>query len=269
VRVNRRVRTVTRFGYRAGMGGLALECATRSDVGRVRANNEDSVFASPRLAAVADGVGGAAAGEVASQTVIHALMALDKSWLDRRLEDALAEAVAWGNQTVGFLVSCRPELAGMGTTLTAVALADDGRYVVAQVGDSRAYLWRDGHLTQLTRDDSWVQELVDRGEITPEQARHHPRRSVVLQALDGDPGRRPSLGGRRARPGDRLLVCSDGLSDLVGDDELAVALRRPSRDACADELIGRALAAGGRDNVSVVVADVVPRRDAATAWHRG
>jgi serine/threonine protein phosphatase PrpC len=256
------------FGYRPGMGGLALECAARSDVGRVRADNEDSVFASPRLAAVADGVGGAAAGEVASRTVIDALVALDKSWLDRRLEDALAEAVAWGNQTVGFLVSCRPEMAGMGTTLTAVALADDGRYVVAQVGDSRAYLLRDGRLTQLTRDDSWVQELVDRGEITREQARRHPRRSVVLQALDGDPGRRASLATRRARPGDRLLICSDGLSDVVGDDELAAALRHPSRAACADELIERALVAGGRDNVSVIVADVGARRDAATAWQR-
>jgi serine/threonine protein phosphatase PrpC len=250
------------------MPGLALACAARTDPGRVRAQNEDAVFAGPRLAAVADGVGGAAAGEVASSAVIQSLVALDKQWLDGPLEDALAAAVAHGNQTVSFIAACRPETAGMATTLAAVALADDGRYVLASVGDSRAYLFREGRLTQLTRDDSWVQELVDAGAITAREARRHPQRSVVLAALDGDPARRAAIGVEAARAGDRLLLCSDGLSDLVEDDALAAALRIGDREACADRLVALALAAGGPDNVSAVVADVVPRIDPAAAWSR-
>src|SRR4051794_21307513 len=159
------------------MAGLMLECSARSDVGR-RPNNEDAVFASPRLAAVADGVGGAAAGEVASRAAIDALVALDKTRLDRRLEDALADAVASGNARIGFIAACRPRTAGMSTTLTAVALGDDG-YVLANVGDSRTYLLRDGVLTQLSRDDSYVQMLLDSGTLAPEEARRHPQRSLV------------------------------------------------------------------------------------------
>src|SRR3954452_21101036 len=250
------------------MPALALACAARTDPGRVRAHNEDAVYAGPPMAAVADGVGGAAAGEVASHVVIDALVALDKSWLDGSLEEALAEAMAHGNQTVSFVAACRPETAGMATTLAAVALDDDGRYVLASVGDSRAYLLREGRLSQLTRDDSWVQELLDAGLITPAEARVHPQRSVVLKALDGDPGHRAAISVEAARPDDRLLVCSDGLSDLVDDPDLAAALRIADREAAADRLLALALAAGGRDNVSVVVADVVPRRDPAQGWAR-
>lgn len=250
------------------MPALALACAARTDAGRVRAHNEDAVFAGPRLAAVADGVGGSAAGEVASHVVINALVALDKRWLDEPLEEALAAAVAHGNQTVSFIAACRPETAGMATTLAAVALDDDGRYVLASLGDSRAYLLRDGRLTQLTRDDSWVQELLDAGMITAAEARLHPQRSVVLKALDGDPGHRAAISVEPARPDDRLLLCSDGLSDLVDDPALAAALGIADRDAAADRLLALALEAGGRDNVSVVVADVVARRDPAESWAR-
>jgi protein phosphatase len=246
------------------MTGLMLECSARSDVGR-RHNNEDAVFASSRLAAVADGVGGAAAGEVASRTLINALAHVDKSRLQGRLEDALAEGIARGNETIGFIAASRPAMAGMSTTVTAVALDDEG-CVVANVGDSRTYLLRDGALTQLTRDDSWVQLLLDSGEITPEQARDHPRRSLVLAALDGEPDLAPTLTRFDARAGDRLLLCSDGLSDVVDDATIAATLGIADRGACAERLIELALAAGGRDNVSAVVADVSPRRDPATAW---
>jgi protein phosphatase len=245
--------------------GLTLECVARTDVGR-RPNNEDAVFASPRLVAVADGVGGAAAGEVASRTLINALVQVDRCRLAGRLDEALAAGIAWGNETIGFIADCRPAMAGMSTTVTAVALGDDG-YVVANLGDSRTYLLRGGTLTQLTRDDSWVQLMIDSGELTAAQARDHPRRSLVLAALDGEPDRRPVLTSFDARPGDRLLLCSDGLSDVVDDATIEATLGEVAdRAACAARLIALALDAGGRDNVSAVVADVGERRDPADAW---
>jgi protein phosphatase len=246
--------------------GLSLAWALRTDVGPVRGNNEDAVYASPRLAAVADGVGGASAGEVASRLAIDALAHLDKCRLDSPLEDALAAAIATGNERIGFIAECRPQTAGMSTTLTAVALGDE-RYVLANIGDSRTYLLRDGALTRLSRDDSYVQMLLDRGAVTPEEARRHPQRSLVLEALDGDRQRRPpAVTTAPARAGDRLLLCSDGLSDYVDDDAIAAVLRDGARDDVAERLVAMALAAGARDNVSVVVADVEPRRDPATAW---
>ncbi|HEX2106005.1 MAG TPA: protein phosphatase 2C domain-containing protein [Solirubrobacteraceae bacterium] len=248
------------------MSALMLEAAARTETGPVRGNNEDAVFAGPRLLAVADGVGGAAAGEVASRLAIDAVAHLAGRRLDAPLEGALADALATANDTIGFVAECRPLMAGMSTTLTTVALSDDGAYLLANVGDSRTYLLRDGALTRLSRDDSLVQLLVDRGAVTPAEARRHPQRSLVLETLDGRPRERTAPARLRARAGDRLLLCSDGLSDMVDDDAIATALREPSREACADRLVGLALAAGGRDNVSVVVADVVERRDPAAAW---
>jgi PPM family protein phosphatase len=248
------------------VSALVLEAAARTDTGPVRRNNEDAVFAGPRLVAVADGVGGAAAGEVASRLAIDAVAHLAGRRLDAPLDDALADAVAAANDTIGFVASCRPLRAGMSTTLTTVALNDDGGYVLANVGDSRTYLLRDGALTRLTRDDSLVQLLVDRGQVTRAEARHHPQRSLVLETLDGRPRERTAPARVQARAGDRLLLCSDGLSDMLDDDVIAEALGEPSRDACAERLVALALAAGGRDNVSVVVADVVERRDPDAAW---
>jgi PPM family protein phosphatase len=248
------------------MTGLSLACAVRTDVGPVRGNNEDAVYASPRLAAVADGVGGAAAGEVASRAAINALVELDRCRLEEPLERALPQAVASGNAAIGFLAECRPQMAGMSTTLTAVALGDDG-YVLANVGDSRTYLLRDGALRRLSRDDSYVQMLLDRGAIGPDEARRHPQRSLVLEALDGDPDRRPPVVTTApAQAGDRLLLCSDGLSDYVDDDAIAAALGDGAREDVAERLVAMALAAGARDNVSVVVADVEPRRDPRNGW---
>jgi len=248
------------------MSALTLECAARSDIGR-RANNEDAVYASPRLAAVADGVGGSAAGEVASQWIIEALIHLDKCRLGGPLDDALLAAIAWGNETIGFIAGARPHMSGMSTTLTAVALANDGTYALANIGDSRTYLLRDRELTQLSRDDSFVQQLIDEGHLTAEQARRHPSRSLVLEALDGRPERRPAIRTLAGRAGDRLLLCSDGLSDVVDRSALeAMLVRHDSRADCADALVALALESGARDNVSAIVIDVIPRSDPATAW---
>ncbi len=233
------------------MTPLTLRCAARSDVGR-RTNNEDACFASPRLAVVADGVGGAQAGEVASRTVVNALIALDKRTTDQDLTQAVAE----GNAAIAFVAERRPEYRGMSTTLAAVTVVSDC-YEVANVGDSRVYLLRAGELTQLTRDESLVQELIDAGHLTDAEARRHPQRNFVLRALDGSPGTDPAITTVPARPGDRLLVCSDGLSDVLPDDRIAAVLTtRADRRAAADLLVEQALQAGARDNVTVVVADV-------------
>jgi protein phosphatase len=237
------------------MTELALAPCAITHPGLRRSNNEDALLATRRLVAVADGVGGAAAGEVASQAAIDMLAQLEKCWLGEPLPLALSSAVADGNARIGFLAGCRPQLAGMATTLTAVGL-DDG-YVVANIGDSRTYLLRDGELRQLTRDDSFLQELLDAGTVDAATARSHPQRNVVLAALDGDPGRAPAIVRADARLGDRLLLCSDGLSDLVDDDAIAATLTASSREDAARRLVDAALDAGGRDNVTVVVADVV------------
>ena len=236
------------------MSALILECAVRSDVGPVRRQNEDAVFATSRLAAVADGVGGHAAGEVASQAVIDVLAHLEKCWLSEPLPAALARAVQSGNERIGFIAECRPEMAGMSTTLTAVALHED--YVIANIGDSRTYLYRDGVLTQLTRDDSYLQMLIDQGIVDAESARTHPRRNLVLEALDGGTDRSPAVTIHPARVGDRLLLCSDGLSDVLDAETIRDTLDTPSRERCAERLLELALDAGARDNVSLIVADV-------------
>ncbi|HUA69454.1 MAG TPA: protein phosphatase 2C domain-containing protein, partial [Solirubrobacteraceae bacterium] len=235
------------------MSALTMQAAAWTEVGR-RANNEDSVFCSPRLVAVADGVGGAAAGEVASRCAINEMISLEASRLTSALDVAVHGALQKANSALSFLVECRPEWAGMATTLTAVALSNDGDYVIANVGDSRTYLSRDGELRQLTRDQSLVQELIDRGSITREQARGHPQRSVVLESLDGNEHAIGAPALHRARLGDRLLLCSDGISDYLTDDQIAVALRTRSPQDAAQQLVAMALDAGSRDNVSAVVA---------------
>jgi PPM family protein phosphatase len=244
--------------------GVRLEAAVRTHPGLVRTSNEDAALATPRLVAVADGVGGHAAGEVASRIAIDALAGLEKRRITGSLAEELAAAVGEGNARVGFTAQARPQLAGMATTVTAVA-ADDG-LLVASVGDSRAYLLRGGRLEQLTRDDSLVQELVDGGHLTPEQAREHPQRSVVTAALDGRSGLEPAVGHYDARPGDRVLLCSDGLSDLVDAETIAGTLQVADREEAADALVRLALEAGGRDNVTVVIADVADDPEGSAAW---
>lgn len=247
------------------MSPLQFEFAVRTDLGR-RVNNEDRAFASERLAVVADGVGGAAAGEVASRLAVERMIELDKRRLLAPLEDELRDAVAGANQAIGFTVDCRPDHAGMATTITTVALTNDGEYLVLNVGDSRTYLRRDGELRQLTRDDSLVQALVDYGELTPEEARGHPQRSVVTAVLGGQARLALEVLRLAGRAGDRLLLCSDGVSDAIDDAEISRTLEIADRDRCAQELIDRALAAGGRDNITAVVADVVEHDGSAAGW---
>ncbi|MGP4058348.1 PP2C family protein-serine/threonine phosphatase [Mycobacterium sp. 4D054] len=234
---------------------LVLRYAARSDRGLVRANNEDSVYAGARLLALADGMGGHAAGEVASQLVIAALAHLDDDEPGGDLLSKLDAAVREGNSAIAAHVEADPELEGMGTTLTAILFAGN-RLGLVHIGDSRGYLLRDGELTQITKDDTFVQTLVDEGRITAEEAHSHPQRSLIMRALTGHEVE-PTLIMREARAGDRYLLCSDGLSDPVSHDTIAEALQIEDVAESADRLIELALRGGGPDNVTVVVADVV------------
>ncbi|MER7452522.1 PP2C family protein-serine/threonine phosphatase [Nocardia beijingensis] len=234
---------------------LVLRYAARSDRGLVRGNNEDSVYAGARLLALADGMGGHAAGEVASQLMIAALAHLDDDEPGDDLLGKLDAATREGNAAIADQVEEEPELDGMGTTLTAILFAGK-KLGLVHIGDSRAYLLRGGELTQITRDDTFVQSLVDEGRITPEQAHTHPQRSLIMRALTGNEIE-PTLIMREARAGDRYLLCSDGLSDVVSDETIANTMREGSTDECADRLIELALRSGGPDNVTVVVADVI------------
>jgi PPM family protein phosphatase len=234
---------------------LVLRYAARSDRGLVRANNEDSVYAGARLLALADGMGGHAAGEVASQLVIAALAHLDDDEPGGDLLAKLDGAVRAGNSAIAAQVEMEPDLEGMGTTLTAILFAGN-RIGLVHIGDSRGYLLRDGELTQITKDDTFVQTLVDEGRITREEAHSHPQRSLIMRALTGHEVE-PTLTMREARAGDRYLLCSDGLSDPVSDDTILEALQIPDVAESAYRLIELALRGGGPDNVTVVVADVV------------
>jgi PPM family protein phosphatase len=234
---------------------LVLRYAARSDRGLVRANNEDSVYAGARLLALADGMGGHAAGEVASQLVIAALAHLDDDEPGGDLLGKLEAAVHAGNSAIAAQVEMEPDLEGMGTTLTAILFAGN-RLGLVHIGDSRGYLLRDGELTQITKDDTFVQTLVDEGRITAEEAHSHPQRSLIMRALTGHEVE-PTLTMREARAGDRYLLCSDGLSDPVSDETILEALQIPDVAESAYRLIELALRGGGPDNVTVVVADVV------------
>jgi protein phosphatase len=235
---------------------LVLRYAARSDRGLVRANNEDSVYAGARLLALADGMGGHAAGEVASQLVIAALAHLDDDEPGGDLLSKLDPAVPQeGNSAIAAHVEADPELEGMGTTLTAI-LFDGNRLGLVHIGDSRGYLLREGELTQITKDDTFVQTLVDEGRITAEEAHSHPQRSLIMRALTGHEVE-PTLIMREARAGDRYLLCSDGLSDPVSHETILDALHITDVAESADRLIELALRGGGPDNVTVVVADVI------------
>ncbi|MFC0507473.1 PP2C family protein-serine/threonine phosphatase [Micromonospora costi] len=234
---------------------LILRSAILNDIGLVRTNNEDSALAGDRLVAVADGMGGLPAGEVASEIVIRILDELTPPTDPDPAADALRAVVSTANQRIHAAITVDPAREGMGTTLTAALLAGD-TLVLAQVGDSRCYLLRDTKLTQLTRDDTFVQALVDQGALTPEQARHHPQRSLVTRAVQGADST-PTIGTLTVQAGDRLLLCSDGLSDYVEDEAIAVTLGAyGDRQLCGEQLVKLAHQAGAPDNVTVVVSDV-------------
>jgi PPM family protein phosphatase len=234
---------------------LTLRYAARSDRGLIRAGNQDSVYAGPRLLAVADGMGGMAAGDVASNIVIAALAHLDEDVPGNAPLDALRMAVESANQQIRDAVDSNPAMEGMGTTLTGM-LFGGSKLGLAHIGDSRAYLLRDGELAQITRDDTYVQLLVDEGRISPEEANTHPQRSLLMRALDGRDAD-PEYSVRQAVPGDRYLLCSDGLSGVVSDETIAGTMREyHDPNQCAERLIQLALRGGGPDNITVIVADV-------------
>jgi serine/threonine protein phosphatase PrpC len=232
-----------------------IRYAARTDRGLLRANNQDSVFAGDRLLVIADGMGGHAAGDVASRLVVAAFVDLDELPLGSDMVGPLTDATRDGNAAIAEMVDENPELDGMGTTLTAL-LFDGPVVALAHVGDSRAYLYRNGVLHQISHDDTFVQSLVDDGRITADEAAHHPQRSLLLRALNGTE-MDPSITMREISPGDRFLICSDGLSDVVSPESIADTLAGADTDQVADTLIQLALVGGGPDNVTVIVADVL------------
>ena len=247
---------------------LTLRYAARSDVGLVREGNEDSGYAGPYLLAVADGMGGHAAGEVASRAAIDELVNADHL-PDGDPIDVLSAAVSAANGRIDDMARADPSRAGMGTTSTAL-LWNGVQLALGHIGDSRAYLLRNGSLAQITRDHTFVQSLVDDGRITPEDAREHPARSVVTKVLQGQSPIHPDYSIIDVQAGDRLLICSDGLSDVITDQDIEAALGRAHTvDDAADQLIAMALDSGAPDNVTVVVGELVEAdvagADASTA----
>lgn len=236
---------------------LSLRFAAGSHKGMIREGNEDSGYAGPRLLAIADGMGGQAAGEVASSEVISTIVALDDDVPGSDVLTSLGHAVQRANDQLRQMVEEDPALEGMGTTLTAL-LWTGQRLGMVHVGDSRAYLLRDGVLTQITQDHTWVQRLVDEGRITEEEAGTHPQRSLLMRALGSGDHVEPDLSIREVRAGDRYLICSDGLSGVVSHQTMEDTLASyQGPQETVQELIQLALRGGGPDNITVIVADVL------------
>ena len=234
---------------------LRLRYAALSDVGRVRKDNQDSGFAGENLLVIADGVGGAARGDIASSTAVQILRRLDAPPPENLLE-ALAGAIHRAHDRIAELVDEDPELEGTSTTVTA-ALFDGRRVGIGHVGDSRGYLLRNGELSQLTKDHTFVQSLIDEGRITEEESRSHPHRNLILRAVDGVHETDPDLFTIELVQGDRLLLCSDGCSGVLDNDRLADILGTGTVDFATVELVRASLEAGSSDNITCVVADVV------------
>ncbi|HEU5036057.1 MAG TPA: protein phosphatase 2C domain-containing protein [Nocardioides sp.] len=239
---------------------MRLHFAAVSDVGRVRKDNQDSGYAGPWLIAVCDGVGGAARGDIASATAISQLRKIDVPPSDDPDHDLLARlagALHRAHDRIGELVDEDPALNGTSTTAT-LALFDGSRVGIGHVGDSRGYLYRNGEISQITSDHTFVQTLIDEGRITEDEARVHPHRNLILKALDGVHEAEPDLFVLELLPGDRLLLCSDGASGVLPDGRLADILSGGSPEYAAIELVRASLEAGSSDNVTCLVADVVP-----------
>lgn len=249
---------------------LGFRVVASSHVGLVRTGNEDAGLASSRLLAVADGMGGHAAGEVASAAVIQSLVdSLEdlpsnvsdiKDWLLQHINEAHA--------FVGDLIAADPDRRGMGTTLTVAVASDDG-LVVGHIGDSRIYRLRNGELQQLSTDHTYVEMLVESGEISAEQALHHPRRNLLLRAIDGIHAVELDLQVLDLQLGDRYLLCSDGLSGLLGPQVIQEVLGNADPTLVASQLIDFTLAAGAADNVTVVIGDVTEQPTAAAPFMVG
>jgi protein phosphatase len=239
------------------MTNLGLRFAARSEIGKVRRNNEDAGYAATDLLVVADGMGGHEAGELASAATVAAVVAAASNSVGAdEVLNQLAEAVITSGEYIADVVSGDRDLAGMGTTMTVVALRED-RIAMAHVGDSRAYVYRDGALQQMTKDHTFVQTLVDSGEITLEQAAVHPRRNLMMRAIDGIHAVEVDLSVRETREGDRYLLCSDGLCGVIDANTISECLSQEDLTQAVTLLIDAAMAAGAPDNITVVVADVV------------
>ena len=228
-----------------------VEQAGRTDVGRQRTANEDSLFVSPPVFAVADGMGGAKAGEVASAVAVEAVEAAGES--SEPTEAQLAGIVRDANRRIYELAVADESRRGMGTTLTLAKVHGD-EVSLAHVGDSRAYRMREGELSQLTRDHSLVAELERSGQITAEAAEHHPQRSIITRALGPEPDVEVDTYTLAGRDGDLFLICSDGLTSMISDEEVASILRSASSlDVAANALVRAANQSGGKDNITVIL----------------
>jgi serine/threonine protein phosphatase PrpC len=241
------------------MAPLTYRYVAMTDVGLRRSNNQDSGYASPRLLVIADGMGGAAAGDLASSAALAEIRLLDRD-LDPAADgdalDAMRTAVAHANHRLAQLIADDPAVEGMGTTLEAM-LWDGEKLAVAHIGDSRAYRLRHGRLSQLSIDHTFVQSLVDEGRITADEARVHPHRSLLLKAILGRDDFEPDFTWLQPSAGDRYLLCSDGLTDMVDDETIERTMKLETIDIAATELVRLALEAGGYDNVTVVLAEFV------------
>ena len=243
-------------GAGAPIRTLVLRYAARSDIGLVRSGNEDSGFAGGHMLVVADGMGGHAAGELASSTAIATFAEFDQTPPGENALTALADAVESAHEELSRVIAESPDFAGMGTTVTAMSWEDD-RVAIAHVGDSRAYLLRDGVLTQLTKDHTFVQTLVDSGKITVAEAHTHSKRNLLTKALDGVHRVEPDLSIREVKAGDRFLLCSDGLSGVLTEADIKDLLGKADPTGAVTALVERALEGGAPDNVTCVVADLV------------
>ena len=247
---------------------MKLNYAIGSDQGLVRGNNEDSAYAGPHLLILADGMGGHAAGEVASQLMVEHVSQLDIDPGNDDMRSMLATAADEANRSIARRIKKSPETDGMGTTLTTL-LFNGTEFGLCHVGDSRGYRMRDGNLERITTDDTYVQSLVDRGELDPEDVSTHPQRSMILKAYNGRVVE-PTLKTLDARPGDRIMLCSDGLSDPVTDSTIETTLSSEGTpEGAVKQLIELALRSGGPDNVTVIVADVVADNDTDTPLPTG
>jgi PPM family protein phosphatase len=235
---------------------LQLSYVAHSEIGLIRKNNQDSGYASPHLLVVADGMGGAAAGDLASAVAIDTIRKIDSPTMGEDMLEVLALAIHQANDQIAELVDSDLSLEGMGTTVTG-AMFDGSSLGLAHIGDSRAYLFRDGHLERLTHDHTWVQSLVDDGKISEAEAANHPHRSLLLKVLNGQPTNDPDLAIVAVMPGDRLLLCSDGVCGLIEDDVIQAAVQLPELKDVTERLISESLHQGGIDNITVIVADVV------------
>ncbi|WP_298942833.1 protein phosphatase 2C domain-containing protein [uncultured Microbacterium sp.] len=236
---------------------LHLDTGVASDVGGYRDINQDAAFVAPWGAGVADGVGGGPAGDLASAAFLHRLVSAGGAQVDDG--ESLVRRIRAANGDLSAHVRRDPALTGMATTFTGVWFTHEGTLLLAHTGDSRAYLVRDHHLIRQTRDDSFVQSLVDQGAVSEEDAMRHPRRNIITASLRGDEGDVVRVTERTGLRGDRWLLCSDGISDYLPDEVIAAILRSVAvPQETADLLIAAALDAGSRDNVTAVVADIVP-----------